>query len=177
MEPKHSAFWRWLDTPSHHSLTLWRLVPTRWAKKPIISRAKSLHLQWWNNSNYSIIFCHLELFRPFIGALQHHCKAILWFQFEIFSAIYRGPIYNTIYNWIRGPPCRDLKSPYPYSFLKDTTGGQRSEDLPGAVGRGPGLKLDQWKKPKFYNCLLVEQADVLWLKKSRSRFKNMGLAV
>eukprot|EP00434_Breviolum_minutum_P021453 symbB.v1.2.018931.t1/scaffold1487.1/size223630/1 len=28
------------------------------------------------------------------------------------------------------------------------------DDLPGAVGRGPGLKLDQWKKPKFYNCLL-----------------------
>ncbi|CAL1169330.1 unnamed protein product [Cladocopium goreaui] len=29
------------------------------------------------------------------------------------------------------------------------------DDLPGAVGTmGPGLKLDQWKKPKFYNCLL-----------------------
>ena len=28
-----------------------------------------------------------------------------------------------------------------------------TEDLPGAVGTmGPGLKLDQWKKPKFYNC-------------------------
>ena len=31
--------------------------------------------------------------------------------------------------------------------------GEISEDLPGAVGTmGPGLKLDQWKKPKFYNC-------------------------
>ena len=28
-----------------------------------------------------------------------------------------------------------------------------TQDLPGAVGTmGPGLKLDQWKKPKFYNC-------------------------
>ena len=28
-----------------------------------------------------------------------------------------------------------------------------SDDLPGAVGsKGPGLKLEQWKKPKFYNC-------------------------
>lgn len=31
--------------------------------------------------------------------------------------------------------------------------GFPTEDLPGAVGTmGPGLKLDQWKKPKFYNC-------------------------
>ena len=27
-----------------------------------------------------------------------------------------------------------------------------SDDLPTALGNGPGLKLEQWKKPKFYNC-------------------------
>ena len=59
MEPKYYAFQRWLDIPSHHSLTIWRLIPTKRAKlfpiQPILHAYTSKHrlrLDIWTLQTY-----------------------------------------------------------------------------------------------------------------------------